>query len=62
MAKNLKFAIYGFIVLSSGAASAQDRTWQSAAKWHRTLKKAVPGTLVLDQDGVEFRSPKLNRR
>jgi hypothetical protein len=26
------------------------------------LKKAVPGTLVLDQEGVEFRSPKLNRR
>ena len=33
--------------------------WDSAARWHRTLEKSVPGTLFIDDDGVEFRSPKL---
>ena len=62
MTKPLKSAICGLVVLSSGAAFAADLSWQSAAKWHRTLKKAIPGTLVFDQNGVEFRSSKLTQR
>lgn len=62
-------AIWGsMFALSTGAASAQTVPWQTAAKWHRALdravpwKKAVPGTLMLDEEGLEFRSAKLNRR
>ncbi len=58
----MKFVILGLVALSTSTSSAQDLPWQSAGKWHRSLKKAVPGTLLLDQDGVEFRSAKLNRR
>ena len=36
--------------------------WQAAANWHRTLKKAEAGTLLLDPNGVEFRSAKVHRR
>lgn len=43
-------------------SSAQAEQWQTPAKWHRSLKKAEPGTLVLDGDGVEFRSAKFNQR
>lgn len=41
---------------------AQTEKWQASAKWHRSLKKAEPGTLVLDGNGVEFRSAKFNHR
>jgi hypothetical protein len=51
---------FGGLVLLTSPARAQQ--WQTQAKWHRSLKKAVPGTLLLDDNGVEFRSPKLNRR
>jgi hypothetical protein len=51
------------IILSSVLASAaQPELWQTPANWHRLLKKAVPGSLVLDDAGVEFRSPKFNQR
>src|ERR1700730_6855131 len=48
----------------SGAAFAQGPTadWKAPARWHRSLKKAVPGTLVIDQNGVEFSSAKFTRR
>ncbi|HJT71319.1 MAG TPA: hypothetical protein VJ731_14060 [Terriglobales bacterium] len=36
--------------------------WRTAAKWHRTLKKAEPGTLSLDTDSIEYRSAKFSRR
>jgi hypothetical protein len=36
--------------------------WQSAARWHRALEKSVPGTLLIDDAGVEFRSAKLKER
>jgi hypothetical protein len=42
--------------------SAQAAQWQAPAKWHRSLKKAEPGTLLLDRNGVEFRSAKFNHR
>ena len=47
-------------VLIAGNLFAQ--SWQTEAQWHRTLKKAVAGTLLLDDSGVEFRSAKLNQR
>jgi len=52
------------LTVSSNAvlASPAQVPWQTAAKWHRTLKKASPGTLLLDEEGVEFRSAKLTRR
>jgi len=36
--------------------------WKAPARWHRSLKKAVPGNLVIDQDGVEFSSAKFTRQ
>jgi len=51
------------IVLGAVLANAADsELWQTPANWHRQWKKAVPGTLVLDDAGVEFRSPKFNQR
>jgi hypothetical protein len=44
------------------AGPGQAEQWQTAAKWHRALKKAEAGTLLLDGDGVEFRSAKLTHR
>ena len=51
------------IVLGAALANAaQSELWQVSANWHRLLKKDVPGSLVLDDAGVEFRSPKFNQR
>jgi hypothetical protein len=50
---------------TSGAAqckAADSPRWQTPAHWHRALRKAVPGTLLLDDDGVEFRSAKFHER
>jgi len=50
---------------SSGAAQAKSAAfprWQTPALWHRALRKAMPGTLLLDDDGVEFRSAKFHER
>ncbi|MCU1340209.1 MAG: hypothetical protein JWO19_5790 [Bryobacterales bacterium] len=49
----------------TGAAFAQTSgaaEWKTSARWHRSLKKAVQGTLVIDQDGVEFSSAKFTQR
>ena len=54
-------AICGILALPHNSP-AQARQWQTAAKWHRTLKKAESGTLLLDADGVEFRSARFNQR
>ena len=52
-----------WLFLFAGFASAQTATpWQSAAEWHRTLKKAVPGSLLIGDTSVEFRSPKFSYR
>jgi len=63
MRSHLKFfsgaAICGIIFAMPAGSAAP---WQSPAKWHRTLKKAVPGILRLDDDGVEFRSSKFSHR
>ena len=57
------FKIPATVVLGAVLANAaQSELWQAPANWHRLLKKDVPGSLVLDDTGVEFRSPKFNRR
>ena len=49
---------------SGGAASpnAKPPGWQTSARWHRFLGKTIPGTLLINQDGVEFQSPKFHGR
>ena len=44
------------------ARAADQPNWQTTAKWHRSLNKALPGTLVIDSDGIEFQSAKLKQR
>jgi hypothetical protein len=65
MRSNLKFSIVAVsaaIFAMPSLSPAQDDHWQTEAKWHRTLKKAELGTLVLDGDGLEFRSLKFSHR
>src|SRR5579871_3957463 len=50
-------ALNGILVLP---ASAQE--WQTPGKWHRTLRRVVSGTLLIDGDGVEFRSVMFTQR
>jgi hypothetical protein len=50
-------ALGGLFVIPAPA-----QQWQATAKWHRTLKKPVQGTLLWDDAGVEFRSAKFNQR
>jgi len=56
----------GIFVLASSAAvlasPSHAEQWQAPAQWHRLLKKPVSGILLLDDDGVEFRSAKFNQR
>lgn len=52
----------GSIAAITSLSPARAQEWETPAKWHRTLKKAEPGTLLLEADGVEFRSAKLSRR
>jgi hypothetical protein len=49
-------ALFGILGVRAAASPASSETWQSAAQWHRVLRKAVPGTLLVAQDGVEFQS------
>ena len=44
------------------ARAADQPQWQTTAKWHRSLNKALPGTLVIDSDGIDFQSAKLKQR
>ncbi len=56
----------GLLFTTAGAAaranSAKTEQWQTPARWHRTLKKAEPGVLLIDRDGIEFRSAKFTHR
>lgn len=36
--------------------------WESPAHWHRTLRRAIPGTLAIDSEGVEFRSKEFSHK
>jgi hypothetical protein len=63
MKRNIDFVIVAVLaVASSTVGSAEPPLWQTPAQWHRSLKKTVPGTLVLDDEGLEFRSTKVNHR
>ena len=48
--------VSGTFIMASGAPAlaspAQSGNWQTPAQWHRFVKKAVLGTLLLDDDGV----------
>ena len=53
------------IGIAAGIAFAQsdgNQRWQTPARWHRVLQKAIPGTLLIDDEGVEFQSPKFHER
>lgn len=54
--------ICGTTALAADAASGVPGTWQTSARWHRSFAKAVPGTLVLDAEGIEFRSARFTER
>jgi hypothetical protein len=54
-----------FFLLLSGLACPGEDTfarYSTPAEWHRSLKRPVEGTLVFDDAGVEFQSPKFSRR
>ena len=44
------------------ADAAESPRWQAPAEWHRPLRKTVRGTLLMDDEGVEFRSAKFHER
>jgi hypothetical protein len=44
------------------ADTGQSPRWQAPAEWRRVLRKTVRGTLLVDDDGVEFRSAKFHER
>src|SRR4029077_1456510 len=56
----MRHQVYFLIVLTGTcvAQSPADIPWTTTAHWHRFLKTTLPGTLVIDTGGVEFRSPK----
>jgi hypothetical protein len=61
MRRSVKISV-AFILAEAFASAAQSQPWQVPARWHQLLKKAVPGTLALDDDGLEFRSTKFTKR
>src|SRR5665213_194782 len=57
--------IAAFPTLPGEFALAQNRLaikWQSPAQFRRLLKNAIKGTLLLDNEGIEFRAPKFSQR
>jgi hypothetical protein len=60
----MRHQVYFLIVLAGTcvAQSSADVPWKTTAHWHRSLKKTLPGTLVVDTDGVAFSSAKFNQR
>jgi hypothetical protein len=57
--------IAAFPTLPSEFALAQSRPaieWQSPAEFRQLLKRAIKGTLLFDNDGIEFRAPKFSLR
>jgi hypothetical protein len=61
MERSLQISILLGICIANIYALEGER-WQTPARWHRTLKKSEPGTFLMDQDGIEFRSTKFRRR
>jgi hypothetical protein len=57
--------IAAFATLPSECAFAQNRLaieWQSPAQFRQLLKRAIKGTLLFDNEEIEFRAPKLSLR
>jgi hypothetical protein len=57
--------VTAFPTLPTEFALAQNRPaieWQSPAEFRQFLKKAIKGTLLFDNDGIEFRAPKFSQR
>jgi hypothetical protein len=55
--------IAAFPVLPSELAFAQNGVvieWQSPAQFRQLLKKTIKGTLLFDNEGIEFRAPKFS--
>lgn len=54
------------LLMAVGAAMASAQSdgtrWQTPARWHRTLRKTVPGTVLIDDSGVEFQSARFRKR
>jgi hypothetical protein len=44
------------------AAGSTSPRWQAPSQWRRFLRNTVRGTLLVDDNGVEFRSPKFHQR
>ena len=63
MRMKLRFLIaFGAAITLAQSSGAETPKWRASARWHRILKKAVPGTLLIDDDGVEFQSQKFHER
>jgi hypothetical protein len=65
--KAVLFALFiaAFPTLPSELAIAQNRLaieWQSPAQFRQPLKRAIKGTLLFDNEGIEFRAPKFSQR
>ena len=57
--------IAAFPALPSELAFAQNRPaidWQSPAQYRQLLKKAIKGTLLFDNEGIDFRAAKFSHR
>src|ERR1043166_423262 len=54
------------LLMAVGAAMASAQSdgtrWQTPARWHRTLRKTVPGPVLIDVSGVEFQSARFRKR
>ena len=53
------FMVFAAIALAQSGGTPK---WQASARWHRALRKPIPGTLLIDDAGVEFQSPKFHER
>ncbi|HWB83065.1 MAG TPA: hypothetical protein VG675_02915 [Bryobacteraceae bacterium] len=58
----LSGVLAGLFVMSGSADLGAGELWRTTGRWHRFLKEAIPGTLLIEQDAVEFRSEKFKRR
>jgi len=56
------FELWMALGLIGFATPMEGQQWQTTARWHRSLKKAISGKLSLDEAGIEFQSAKLSRR
>lgn len=55
-------ALGGLSLLGWNDGPASQPRWQTQARWRRSVAKALPGTLVIDEGGVEFQSANSRQR